>query len=122
MREEGWDVKIPHSSIYHSLEEGLYKESSIESQINRYMILIYLTIILIIINSINNIKADAILFKIYTNNPFTLHESFRLGVSSSKFISRDSLNPHTLSILSLNLLFFDIEVHFIQKINLDKTE
>lgn len=86
------------------------------------MILIYLTIILIIINSINNIKADAILFKIYTNNPFTLHESFRLGVSSSKFISRDSLNPHTLSILSLNLLFFDIEVHFIQKINLDKTE
>jgi len=84
------------------------------------MITIAIPIILFLISVITNYRANSISVKLYINSfdTFTYH----LGVSSSKFIAKDPSNPHTLSIVSLGLVFLDLEIHFITKINLEDSK
>lgn len=84
------------------------------------MILIVTLLSLFLISVISNYRARSLSVKLYLNN--FEHLSYHLGISSSKFMSKDPANPHTLSIISIGLLIADIEFHFITKINLEETE
>jgi hypothetical protein len=82
------------------------------------MILVTIGIILFIASVISNYRANSFSVKVYFNSFEQL--TYNFGVSSAKFVSKDSANPHILSIISLGLVVMDVEVHFIRKINLEE--
>lgn len=83
------------------------------------MLPIAIGVILILLTFFTNYSQSSISLKFYLNSFEQL--TYHFGVSATKFISKDSSSPHTLTILSLGLIFIDIECHFIRKINLEES-